>query len=123
MLDKRLIDDVIKEFGKYIGIEELKMGENGILCLEFENSGNFYVELCDDRVLLYLSKELRRDDKDVYIKALRSCHYKESLDYRINVGLKGEDNLIFLIKARGEELDLPFFQKALDTLFQLHNNL
>jgi|GEM_PF-1090332 len=117
------IVDTLEKFTQSMGIDDFKLPQNNVVCFNFEKSGRFFIEFNNENVLLYLARQVDVHEASLLEKAFYVCHYKESLPYAVNVGLKGEDTLVFLIKLPVQEFDFPSLEKALSLLMQLHHNL
>jgi len=120
---KPWIIETLGKFAQSIGIDNFQLPDNNVVCFHFERSGRLFIEFNDETVILYLANQIGVENTSLLEKALYACHYKEPLPCLVNVGLRGEDMLIFLVKIPLSEFNLPSLEKALSMLIQLYNNI
>ena len=120
-----LSDEVLAEFGRSMGMEGLAWPESGVVVLDFANRGVLYLEDRDETLLIYLSRDIdMRDGKLKFLStALRLCHYRQGLPYVVQVGLRGESSLVFLVRLSAYELTLPELERVLEVLSDLHDRV
>ncbi|AMO57847.1 hypothetical protein GZ77_12820 [Endozoicomonas montiporae] len=112
-------DDVMADIGKGMGIEGLGFGESGVLSLNFERRGELYLEQQDDGVLMYLVRTIPvHDCLGLLVAALKECHYTKASRFPLQVGLKGEEELLLFIYLANEEFTRPNIETSIDTLTQ-----
>ena len=90
-------DQVLAEVGQGMGIQGLDFSGTGVVSFEFEQRGTLYMELQEDGILMYLIREITQFDYlPVYMRALRQCHYTQSLNFMMQMGLQDENQLFLL---------------------------
>ena len=112
-------DDVIADIGKGMGIDNLSFGESGVLSLAFEHRGELYLEQQEDGVLMYLVRSIPvHDSLGLLIGALKECHYTKASKFPMQVGLKGDEELLLFIYLANEDFSRPNIETTIDTLTQ-----
>ncbi|MGI9275656.1 MAG: hypothetical protein ACR2PT_12530 [Endozoicomonas sp.] len=110
-------DEVVADVGRDMGVEGLNFAGSGVISLEFENSGALYLEQKADGVLMYLIRTVSRFDSGKQLmEALRQCHFTRSMQFPLQVGLKGDDQLFFIIFLVNEEFTKPNVLSVMDVL-------
>ncbi|NJN46462.1 MAG: hypothetical protein HC808_08285 [Candidatus Competibacteraceae bacterium] len=118
-------NQVLAEFGHSMGMGDLTWPDSGVVVLEFESRGELYLEDRDDALLVYLVRNIdtRGGTLNLLKNALQLCHYRQVLPYVVQVGLRGESSLVFLIRLPANEANLPELERVLDTLTNLHDRV
>lgn len=117
------VEDVVRDFGRNMGFDELVFSDNGVLSLAFEKRGVFYIEYleAEEVILIYLVRQVPTyADGDTLRTALRLTHYREGHPLTVQVGLKGKDTLVFLSRLVAREFSLPLLENAFELLNELH---
>ncbi|MGI9283349.1 MAG: type III secretion chaperone SycN [Endozoicomonas sp.] len=117
-------DEVISDIGRGMGIEGLNFGASGVISIEFESERTLYLETQEDGVLIYLVQGLSRFDAvKSLVHALRQCHYTKSLLLPLQAGLKGEEELVWLIYLQNEQFTQPTIESSIETLIRQSEQL
>ncbi len=118
-------DDLLVEFGHSLGLDGLAWSDTGVVVLDFANRGVLYLEDQDEVLLVYLVRDIdvRESKLQLLHTALTLCHYREGLPYVVQVGLRGEASLVFLVRFMSYEVTLPELERVLELLSQLHDNV
>ncbi|WP_153301605.1 hypothetical protein [Endozoicomonas arenosclerae] len=117
-------DEVISDVGKGIGVENLTFGESGVISIDFESERTLYLERQEEGVLIYMVQGLSRfDASKSLIHALRKCHYTQSLMLPLQAGLKGEEELVWLIYLDNEQFAQPTIESAIEILIRQSEQL
>ncbi len=118
-------DDLLVEFGHSLGLDGLAWSDTGVVVLDFANRGVLYLEDQDEALLVYLVRDIdvRESKLKLLHTALTLCHYREGLPYVVQVGLRGEASLVFLVRFMSYEVTLPELERVLELLSQLHDNV
>ncbi len=117
------ISAALTAFGRNLGLTDFRWPEaSGVAAFAFDQRGTLYVETRDETVLLYLSRELARHQHRLeWLKnALRLCHYQHQWPYTAQAGLRGETQLVFLVRLPARQVTLPELEQALELLTRLH---
>lgn len=117
------VDDTIRDFGRGMGMEDLALNHNGLLCLDFEALGSLFIEQAEEAVLVYLVRELPRHDTVNLQRALALCHYREGLPFAVNVAFREENHLVFIARVPENDFSLPTLEKSIDLLTKLHQKV
>ncbi len=118
-------DDLLVEFGRSLGLDGLAWSDTGVVVLDFANRGVLYLEDQDEVLLVYLVRDIdvRESKLKLLHTALTLCHYREGLPYVVQVGLRGEASLVFLVRFMSYDVTLPELERVLELLSQLHDNV
>ena len=114
--------EVLTEFGRSLGLAGFRWPDAGMAAFEFDVRGTLYLEERDETLLIYLTRnlDLRHCGPDLFKTALRLCHYRHQWPYTVQVGLRGESQLVFLARLPAREVTLPALEQALELLTRLH---
>lgn len=118
-----LIDDVIRDFGKTIGLPDLTFNKEAVVHLLIDRVGELSLEREPNSLLAYLLRDYDNLDGVLCRKALSYCRFQEQLGFPVQCGLIGDNRLLFAIRIDEHELDLPRLTQALNLLESLHNRL
>jgi type III secretion system chaperone SycN len=114
-------ETVVSEYGRSLGLSAWEFNAAGVAGLRFERLGRLFIERLEVGVLVYLTREYRHPDAELFQAALALCHWDQNPEYPVNASLEGEGNLVFSVSLSDSELDLPALERAIDSLDQLHN--
>lgn len=116
-------DNVVSELGEGMGIDGLSFGDTGVVCLEIEGSGAFYMERKDSGVLMYLAREMDRYNAlPVLEQVLAACHYKNSFPYPLQAGLL-ENQLFISLFMNDNDFNRPSVERAMQILLDKADEL
>ena len=117
-------DQVLAEVGQGMGIQGLDFSGTGVVSFEFEQRGTLYMELQEDGVLMYLIREITQfEHLPVYMRALRQCHYTQSLNFLTQMGLQDENQLFLCLFLNNEEFNRPNIESAIEHLTELFDQI
>ena len=112
-------DEVIAEVGRGMGVDGLNFGGTGVISMEFERRGALFLEQKDEGVLMYLVQRVSRyGTQQLLLSAMRQCHYTRVPQFPLQVGLKEDDQLFFIVFLRNEEFTRPSVETAIEVLTQ-----
>lgn len=117
------IHDVLRDFGRSMGIAGLGFDGNTVAGLAFERRGALFVERVDNAVLVYLARQTLSHDSTWPERALRLTHYREGHPLPIQVGLSGDDTLVFLARLEERAFSLPALEQTVTLLTELHDRI
>ena len=118
-----VIDEVIREFGRSIGMEVLALREDGALVLDMQRLGTLAIELIGERredLSLSLSRRITPPDEAACSRLLEMCHYRSAFTWPVRAGLTSSGDLLFAIRIETADLTLPNLHQSLDWLDGLH---
>lgn len=121
-----LIDETILEFGRTLGIADLRLRENGSLLLNVENIGVVTIELIgeyDDHVSLSLTRVIEEPDASACRRILELCHYREPSPWPVHAAFNSRGGLVFAVRMSPGEFNLPNIHQVLDWLDGLHQQI
>ena len=116
-----VFDDVLREFGALLGLEDFKTGANGVAALEIEGLGVFCLEAKGAEVTAYLVRTLPTHALGAPAKALALCDWRRGHPFPVSAGLKGEGTLAFLMRIPERSFSLQVVEEALNYLAGLHD--
>lgn len=117
-------DEVVSDIGRGMGIEGLSFGVSGVISIEFESERTLYLEAQEEGVLVYMVQGLSRfDASKSLLHALKKCHYTQSLVLPLQAGLKGEEELVWLIYLNNEQFSRPTVESAIETIIRQSEQL
>lgn len=118
-----LIDDTLREFGHSIGMEDLRLRDDGTLVLDMERLGSLAFDLIGERredVSVSLSRRIEPPDERACTNILDLCHYRSPARWPVRAGLTARGELVYGIRMDTSEFTLPNLHQALDWLDGLH---
>ena len=116
------IDDALAEFGRSLGLETLEFNEQGVLSLAYEVSGDLYLERMENCLLIYLCRELQRPDGALFASALDVCHWRHNHAFPVNPALYENNQLVFSVRLREEDVTVPTLEEVIQLLNRLHDH-
>ena len=114
------VDRTLEEFGQSIGMPGLRFNDQGVVMLTFERMGTLFLERHEEQILMYMVRKAEHAPLAVFRRALGLCHYQENQPFELHVGLRREDDLVFLVKIPEQEFILPTVERALQFLDYIH---
>ncbi len=116
-------NNIVSELGESMGISGLDFGDTGVVCLQIEGSGSFFMELKEDGVLMYLAREMDRFNAlPTLEQALVACHYKKSFPFPLQVGLQ-ESQLFISLFMHDSDFSRPSVESAMQILLDKADEL
>lgn len=118
-----VIEDTLREFGRSIGMEDLKLRDDGTLVLDMQQVGTLAIELIGERredVSLSLSRRIQPPGEAACTRLLEMCHYRTPSTWPARVGLTSGGTLLFAIRLETFDFTLPNLHQALDWLDGMH---
>ncbi len=110
-------DQVIGNVGRSMGMDGLNFSGSGVIKLAFERGGDLYVEAKDNGVLFYQTRTISRHDcLGILLKALKSCHYSQSMKHPLQAGLQGEEDLFLCSFLPNESFSEPNIQGVMQMM-------
>lgn len=114
------VDDVLREFGRSMGLPNLAFGQRGAVRLSVERLGQLGLERRPDEVLLFLLRPIPVGDARPLRKALAVCHYREGHPFAVQAGLRGDDRLVFVVRIPEREFTVQAIEQGIELLDRLH---
>ncbi|CAK0749568.1 Type III secretion chaperone SycN [Gammaproteobacteria bacterium] len=114
------VDDTLRIFGHSLGMSALTLGPDNALVLGFERSGDLFIEVQDDAVLVYLVRDCQHRE-EAWLAALRLCHYQAGHPFPVQAAMGPEDRLIFAIRLMIPAFTPPHLEQAVQWLIRLQN--
>jgi type III secretion system chaperone SycN len=121
-----LVDDVLLQFGRSIGMEDLRLREDACLVLDMQRLGSLAVELIGERredVAVSLSRRIEAPSEDACARALELCHYRSPAPWPVRAGLSGPGDLMFAVGLEIADFTLPNLNQVIDWLDGLHRQM
>jgi type III secretion system chaperone SycN len=120
------VDDLLEEFGRSLGMQDLRLREDGKLVLDMERLGTLAVELVglrQDEVAVSLCRRIEMPSAPAWVRALELCHYRSPAPWPVRCGWSGPGNLVFAVVLDRFEFTLPHLNQAIDWLDGLHRQM
>jgi type III secretion system chaperone SycN len=118
-----LLDDIINQFGRSIGIEDLALRENGSVVLDMQQMGKLSFELIGERreeISVSLTRRVDFDDSRAPAKLMELCHYRNAPPFAVRAGLTSAGDLTFAVGMESSDFTLPNLNTAIETLIAFH---
>ena len=96
------------------------LNDRGVLSLLFEVSGNLYLERLENRLLMYLCRELDHPDAGTWARALDVCHWRHNHPFPVNPAVHQDKLLVFSVQLSEEEVTVPALEQVIQLLRRLH---
>ncbi len=117
------IHTTIRDFGRNMGIDDLRLNAAGTLAMHMEGQGDLFLETADNVVLVYLARPQHDLSREMSSKALELCHYRENHPLPVHAALHGDATLVFLVHIADKEFTLPTLELAIGLLGRLHDGV
>ena len=76
------VSSALNEFGQNIGFDSLAFDAAGLVHIDFEHKGAFFIENREDFLLVYLVRQVDTfGSLSVMKNVLEACHYKKNLPF------------------------------------------
>ncbi|MEO1525608.1 MAG: CesT family type III secretion system chaperone [Planctomycetota bacterium] len=115
--------ETLIEFARHLGLGDLRMSDEGVASLSFEDMGNLFVECAEEGVLVYLARTDVRLEPTLCRAALEICHWRHNHPMDINAAANGENQLVLSTRMSEAEFSLPRLEQALRLLDGLHDQI
>jgi len=115
------IDESLADFGRSHGLETLEFNDEGVLGLVFEVSGSLYLERLENRLLMYLCRDVERLDAGVCARALDLCHWRHNHPFPVNPAVYDDKRLLFSVQLGEDEVNVPVLEQVIQLLKRLHD--
>ena len=119
-----MIEQSVAEFGRSLGMTDLRLKDEGALALGIERIGVLAIEVIGDRqeeVALSLTRSIERPDGPACQRALELCHYRNPSKWPVHAALAaGGSALIFAIQMEAPDFILPNIHEGIEVLTRLH---
>jgi type III secretion system chaperone SycN len=117
------VDDALREFGQSMGLPNLAFSERGVVRLSIGRMGRLGLERQSSEVLIFLLRTIPVGNGKLLRKALTLCHYSEGHPFVVQTGLKGDDQLIFLLRIPEREFTVQAIEQSIELLDRLHASI
>ncbi|MCP4746096.1 MAG: hypothetical protein GY874_08130 [Desulfobacteraceae bacterium] len=115
------VDRVIEQFGYTMDIEGFRLNDKGVIRLDIEDMGPFFIERCPEGLFIYLARHLQGYEERLLVQALAACHYDNELPLDVSVGYEKTGWLFFTVRLASENVTTPELEKTIEVLFDLYN--
>jgi type III secretion system chaperone SycN len=116
-----IADDVVRDFGRTMGMPELAFNQHGVVRLNFERNGSLSIERTAAGTVLQLARPGDRLDSSALERALGLCHFEAADRLRPDAGLALDGSLVFSVRLDEKALDVPTLEQAFEFLCRLHD--
>ncbi len=98
-----MIEHVISDLGKQMGIANLSFDSQGLICLT-SDSIDLYLERLSGGVLAYITQAVPYIDVDTYFKLMAACHYQNKSVAYANPGITQDGKLLLAMRFEEDGL-------------------
>lgn len=117
-----LIQHILDDWLKTIGLNDINMDEITTLSIECENQDQIFLEIIQDLLLIYVIRPIHTLQATYFKNALTHCKDYQSLNTPIYCGYINEkSSLFFGTKHTADELNTPFIHTVIEKLITLHD--
>jgi len=119
-----MIDETVGEFGRSLGMSDLRLRDDGGIVLGIERIGILAIEMIGERqeeVALSLSREIDRPDENACRRALELSHYRNPSRWPVHAALAGGGNLVFTLQMETHDFMLSNIHEAIEVLTRLQD--
>lgn len=123
---REIFDETIHEFGRSLGMDDLRLRENGALMLQVDNIGTIAFELIGefrDHLAMSLTRQIEPPDAEACRRILELCHYRSPSPFAVHAAFNSHGSLVFAIGFEASEFTLPNISTAIDLLDGLHQQI
>lgn len=113
--------NTLRDFGQTLGLTDLSLSHEGVIVLDMQDRGTLYMEQGKGEMLVYMVREIPPFEEHIFTNALRLCHPDRGHTLTVQAGLRGDDQLVFLVRMPDERFILPEIDRALNLLCDLHD--
>jgi len=109
----------LEEFGRQIGIADLRLNERGVTQLALQSGTTLAIEARAGEVLIYTTQMLAFEDEALKLRALRAADFHNGTSFPIQIGLTGsgmDASLVVLTRVPERSFNLPLLSQAFDYL-------
>ena len=117
------IHATIQDFGRSMGIDDLRINAGETLSMRIEGRGDLFLELSGQDVLVYLARPRSGLGHQGLARALELCHDRENTPHPVHAALHGDTTLVFLTRIPGSDFTLPTLVSCLSSLTRLHDSV
>jgi type III secretion system chaperone SycN len=117
-----LIEETVSEFGRSLGMDELRLEGNGGVVLEIDNIGALGFDTAGpggEAVVVSLSRPLRPGWSGRWSDLLARTHYRERLRAPLQAGVWGE-HLVFAVVLATGDFSLSRISEVMRVLDEAH---
>jgi len=119
-----MIEQSVAEFGRSLGMTDLRLKDEGAIALGIERIGVLAIEVIGDRqedVALSLTRSVERPDAQACQRALELCHYRNPSRWPVHATLAaGGGALVFAIQMEAQDFILSNIHEGIEVLTRLH---
>jgi type III secretion system chaperone SycN len=116
-----IADNIVRDFGRTMGMPELAFNDHGVVRLKFERNGALSIERTAEGALLQLARPADRLRDGALERALGLCHFEAIDRLRPDAGLTLDGALVFSLRLEDKALDVPALEQAFEFLCRLHD--
>lgn len=117
------LDATLSDFGRQLGLADLRFDASGLVQLGFEQDGSLGIERRDEEVLIYLVRPLDYHDDTLAERALKLVERRQGWRFPLQAGSLPGQRLLLLTRLPHRAFTLPALEEALQLLDRLHKQL
>jgi len=117
------IDELVADYGRNLGLSDVRLDETGTACVQFDQLGELFFERLDSGLLIYLVRAYELPLGGVLVAALQAVHWNQNPPFAVTAARHGDNHLLFSAHLAEEGLDLPTIERAISYLGALHEDI
>lgn len=118
-----MIEKEVHDFGRSIGIENLRLRTGRVLAVGLARTGVVYFEHIGEHLLMYALKNYPFASFAIFYEALKACHSQEMYPFLVRPVFSETKGLGFLVKQHESACTLSSIVTAVTIMQQLHDKL
>jgi type III secretion system chaperone SycN len=119
-----MIDESVAEFGRSLGMSDLRLRDDGGIVLGIDRIGVLAIEMIGERqedVALSLSRAIDRPDEQACRRALELCYYRNPSRWPLHAAFAGGGQLVFAVQMESHDFVLSNIHEAIEVLTRMHD--
>ncbi|MDR2503069.1 MAG: type III secretion chaperone SycN [Deltaproteobacteria bacterium] len=112
-------EHIIAEFGRRMGLRDLRLTPDGTLRLDIEGMGALFLEQGEGEMLVYLARNFPSHDRGALRRALALCRPGPARPFTLYAGLRRPSTLILLTRFAENDFSLQMLEQAVPALSRL----
>lgn len=114
---------VVSEFLENIGVKPTSYGEMEMIDITLEDSGRFFVELCESGVLASLGRKYDALTIGHMIKILQSCDFRLNPHTSLYSGIHNDNTIFYVVRIPEHSVEVHQLHSEIGRLSHMHDEL
>lgn len=122
-MDADVFNSVVAEFIHNLGVDPTAYHGSRVISLTLDKSGQYFIELCEDGVIVYLSRQYQELSSSNLISLLQACDHRFSGQNCLYGGLSEENNLMCIAHIEERNVTAQSLFSELNKLCNMHDSI